>query len=216
VVSTKFSLGVVILAAGSSRRMGRTKLLLPWAATSVLGHLVQQWQQLSAAQIGIVCAPEAGEIQNELDRLDFPKENRIVNPAPERGMFSSIQCAASWPGWKTELSQWLITLGDQPHLLETTLQALLDFAAANTEKICQPLWNGKRRHPVLLPKRIFVQLAGSSASDLKQFLAGREADWAGIDSDDAGLDLDLDTPADYEHMRKLYPESQLPAAGASW
>jgi CTP:molybdopterin cytidylyltransferase MocA len=69
---------------------------------------------------------------------------------------------------------------------------------------------------VLLPGRIFVQLAGSSVPDLKQFLAGHEAEWAGIDSNDAGLDLDLDTPADYERMRKLYAESSLPAAGASW
>ena len=36
--------GVVILAAGRSRRMGKPKLLLPWGETSVLGHLIRQWE----------------------------------------------------------------------------------------------------------------------------------------------------------------------------
>ena len=43
-----FSVGVVILAAGRSARMGRPKLLLPWGETSVLGHLIKQWQALGA------------------------------------------------------------------------------------------------------------------------------------------------------------------------
>ena len=38
--------GVIILAAGASSRMGRPKMLLPWGATSVLGHLIGQWQTL--------------------------------------------------------------------------------------------------------------------------------------------------------------------------
>jgi len=37
-----FAVGVVILAAGRSARMGRPKLLLPWGGTSVLGHLLAQ------------------------------------------------------------------------------------------------------------------------------------------------------------------------------
>ena len=52
-----FSVGVVILAAGRSARMGRPKLLLPWGETSVLGHLIKQWQALGARQIAVVCAP---------------------------------------------------------------------------------------------------------------------------------------------------------------
>ncbi|HRY59690.1 MAG: NTP transferase domain-containing protein [Verrucomicrobia bacterium] len=43
------ALGVVLLAAGRSARMGKPKLLLPWGDTSVLGHLIRQWQSLGAA-----------------------------------------------------------------------------------------------------------------------------------------------------------------------
>ncbi len=98
VVDRAFAVGVIILAAGRSARMGRPKLLLPWGGTSVLGHLIRQWRALDAKQIAVVCARDDGAMQAELDRLGFAEENRICNPAPERGMFSSIQCAAQWPG----------------------------------------------------------------------------------------------------------------------
>src|ERR1051326_7538368 len=110
------SLGVVILAAGRSSRMGRPKLLLPWGESSVLGHLLRVWHSLNARQIGIVCAAHDTGIGAELDRLCFPESQRIANPNPDRGMFSSIQCAAAWRGWEEPLTHWAVVLGDQPHL----------------------------------------------------------------------------------------------------
>ena len=38
----------MILGAGASSRMGQPKLLLPWGATSVLGHQISTWQVLGA------------------------------------------------------------------------------------------------------------------------------------------------------------------------
>src|SRR5262245_7381093 len=133
-----FAPAVIILAAGSSRRMGQPKLLLPWRQTSVLGHLLETWSALKARQIAVACARGAQAIDDELDRLTFPKENRIYNPAPDRGMFSSIQCAADWGGWNPELTHWIITLGDHPQLKQETLQALLDFSATQGDRIWQP------------------------------------------------------------------------------
>ena len=125
--------GVVILGAGASSRMGRPKLLLPWGTTSILGHLISQWQRLSAEQIGLVCAAGQAAMDVELDRLNFATEFRILNPDPARGMFSSIQCAAQWKGWRAGLSHWAVALGDQPHLKETTLKQMLEFAASHPE-----------------------------------------------------------------------------------
>ena len=202
-----FALGVVILAAGSSSRMGRPKLLLPWGETTVVGHLIEQWKQAGARQIAVVCAADAPAAQAELDRLRFPRENRIINPAPERGMFSSIQCAANWPGWKAGLSHWIITLGDQPHLRAETLRTLVEFGAAHPGKICQPLRQGRRRHPVRLPQGIFLALKDSTARDLKVFLQSRSGDFAGWECDDKGLDFDLDTPADYQRALRFAAKS---------
>jgi molybdenum cofactor cytidylyltransferase len=198
------SFGVIILAAGASSRMGRPKLLLPWGETSVLGHLIVQWQSLQAEQIVVVCTEDDGAIRGELDRVGFPTAERIFNPAPERGMFSSIQCAARWAGWKEGLSHFAIVLGDQPHLSPAILSAVLDFTAANPEKICQPSRRGRARHPVLLPRIIFAQLRDAAKENLKAFLQSRSHDVALCDIDDPALDLDMDSPAEYEQIVRLF------------
>jgi hypothetical protein len=47
-------LAVILLGAGASSRMGRPKLLLPWAGTTVIGRLIAQWRELGAGQIAVV------------------------------------------------------------------------------------------------------------------------------------------------------------------
>src|SRR5260370_8277982 len=105
--------------------MGRPKLLLPWSGTSVLGHLIDQWQALKAEQVAVVSAADDSLIQAELDRLGFSANDRVLNAAPERGMFSSIRCAAQWPGWKTALTHCAIVLRSQPHIIPKTLPPVL-------------------------------------------------------------------------------------------
>jgi len=194
-ITGPFSLGTVVLAAGRSRRMGRPKLLLPWHGATVLGHLVAQWQAAGAAQIAVVCAAGDRAIEVELDRLAFPAAHRIFNPAPDRGMFSSIQCAAQWHAWQSALTHFAIVLGDQPHLRPATLRALLRFSAAHPAQVAQPSRAGRPRHPVVLPRAAFLDLPQSPAPHLKQFLASLHR--ATCELDDPGLDLDLDCPADY-------------------
>jgi molybdenum cofactor cytidylyltransferase len=198
--------GVVILAAGRSTRMGRPKLLLPWGCTSIIGHLIGVWQGLGAQQIAVILAVDDSNLASELDRLEAQsvppgRLTRIANPAPDRGMFSSIQCAAKWPGWHNRLTHWAIALGDQPHLRSETLARLIEMAGVYPTEICQPMCEGRLRHPVLLPGPVFVELAGSKAGDLREFLSGREV--KGFAAEDPGLYLDIDRPEDYRKALAL-------------
>jgi molybdenum cofactor cytidylyltransferase len=203
----KVQIGVAILCAGASSRMGRPKLLLPWDRTSVIGHLLRQWRNLGARQIAVVCRPDDDPLSRELDRLRFPKRNRIINPSPERGMFSSIVCAANWPNWEPPLTAWAIVLGDQPHLPTPKLRALLTFQRKHLESICQPSFGGHGQHPVLLPRRAWAELAKSKAATLKEFLAHDRVIECPID--DARLTLDLDTPQDYIRLLRLSKNERL-------
>jgi molybdenum cofactor cytidylyltransferase len=193
--------GVVILAAGKSARMGRPKLLLPWGDTSILGHLLRAWAIAGANQLAPVVAPQDTVIAAELDRLGVPLRDRIPNTEPERGMFSSIQCAARWAGWRGDLTHFVITLGDQPHLRPATLRGLLEFSAGNPEVICQPSLRGRPRHPVVLPKVDFGQLAAAPHFAFHEFLEGRKSETCAFE--DPGLELDIDTPEDYRRALAL-------------
>jgi len=196
-------LAVAILAAGASSRMGRPKLLLPWRDTSVIGHLLRQWPALNAAQIAVVCAAANQALHDEFDRLGVPASQRIPNPHPERGMFSSVQCAAGWPGWNPDITHWAMALGDQPLVRMETLRNLLSFAGEHPEQVTQPSRNRRGRHPVILPAAIVERLKNSPAENLKQFLIASGIPIARCEMDDPGLDLDLDTPADYERALAL-------------
>jgi len=206
--SSSFLVAVVLLAAGASSRMGKPKMLLPWGKTTIIGHLINAWRGQSVEQIAVVCAPGDAAINAELDRLGLPKQNRIANPDAARGMFSSIQSAAQWKGWNERLTHWAIVLGDQPHLPASVLSSLLDFARDRPEKICQPSRNGRPRHPVLFPAVAFQKLAMSNEENLKQFLERMCADVELIEINDPALDLDLDTPADYEEARRVFAERE--------
>jgi molybdenum cofactor cytidylyltransferase len=197
------AIGVVILGAGASSRMGRPKLLLPWGGGAVVGHLIRQWQCLGARQVAIVCRPHDALLAKELNRLGFPARNRIVNPEPERGMFSSIICAVNWDGWLPALTTWAIVLGDQPHLRLKSLRVLIAFQREHPENICQPSYCGHGRHPVLLPRQAWIELGKTTATDLKEFLLGANLAVLKCPIDDAGLALDLDTQADYKQALSL-------------
>jgi molybdenum cofactor cytidylyltransferase len=202
----KFLLGAVILAAGRSSRMGQSKLLLPWGETSVLGHLRDQWRQIGAAQVAVVHAAGDRLILAELDRLAVAEESRIANTDPERGMFRSILCAAEFSGWRPELTHWAIVLGDQPQIQRATLVDLLEFARGHPARVCQPIYHGAPRHPVVLPKSVFLQLAKSQAINLREFIASFEV--AGCPCGDSGVELDIDSPEDY--LRALASAGLLP------
>jgi molybdenum cofactor cytidylyltransferase len=197
------SLGVVILGAGASSRMGQPKLLLPWCGTTVIGHILRQWRELGAGRIAIVHRPNDPALFAELDRLEHPRADRIENPQPELGMFSSVICAANWSGWRREISSWAIALGDQPHLRIETLLELLEFHAAHSGAICQPQFGDHGRHPVILPRPAFRQLRNTQAGTLKDFMKIVACPRLQCPADDSGLAQDLDTPEDYERIKNV-------------
>jgi molybdenum cofactor cytidylyltransferase len=199
--------GIVILAAGKSARMGRPKMLLPWADSTVIGHQIEQWKKHPTSQIAVVCPPETHPLLDELDRLSFPIQDRITNAHPEQGMFSSIQAAARWPGWKDEISHWVISLGDQPHLANETRFRLIRAAIQEPDRIWQPALSGRATHPVVVPARVFRQLADSRADNLKTFLHSQVDAVKLCYCEDPGLGLDMDTPGDYETLRLLHEKT---------
>jgi molybdenum cofactor cytidylyltransferase len=181
--------------------MGEPKLLLPWKESTVIGHLLAVWRSVGADQIAVVCAARPHPLQGELDRLGFPETSRILNGSPELGMFSSIRCAAGWPGWEGNLTHFVVLLGDQPQIRLATLKALVTHAGAHPECICQPALHGRPKHPLVFPAAVFRQLARSEATTLREFLQTSGLPRSFMETEDESLAIDLDTPADYAKAR---------------
>ncbi len=198
-------LGVIILGAGRSSRMGSPKLLLPWQNGTVLGSLLSQWQGLCPAQIAVVCRMGDEAISAELERLGFPSQNRIMNANADLGMFSSIQAAARWTGWVPGLTGWAIVLGDQPHLRTDTLRSILNCHLRHPEAICQPVHGSKSGHPVLLSHQAFSQLQNTLQPTLKDFLNHNSCLVMKCPVPDSGLALDMDTLEDYKQLLTIFP-----------
>ncbi len=119
-------------------------------------------------------------------------------------MFSSVQAASRWEGWKSSLTHCVITLGDQPQISAAVLGLLVHFAAASPTTIVQPQVNDRPKHPVILPREIFYSLRSSSAATLRDFLEQHRTDRRFMNSDDAGLEVDLDTPEEYADARQRF------------
>jgi len=136
---------VIIAAAGASSRMGRPKLLLPVGRHLGYRPSSSQWRTLGAAQIEC-CVPVRKMIGNSTRswyRLGFPPGGPHCQPRPERGMFSSIQCAAGWEGWGPCLTVWRGAGRPRPHLRMETLRPLL-VSSGTSVKICHPLTKAGR------------------------------------------------------------------------
>jgi len=196
----EFQFAAVILGAGRSSRMGEPKLLLPWGKGTILEHLIEQWLSLGASQVAVVVAdnPAVADVVRRDGRAAC-----ITNPDPDRGMFSSVRCAAAWRDWKPGIAHWAISLGDQPHLRRTTLSELIEAVQTDPQGVWQPSYRARRRHPVVLPESAFQALRQTGATDLKNFLESPSIARRTVGVDDPGLEIDIDTPEDYVRAKKL-------------
>ena len=207
-MTSNFRIAAVILGAGASIRMGRPKMLLPWGRTSVIGHIVNLWRmELEAVQVGIVIAPAPCPMSEELDRLCFPESDRIVNSCPERGMFSSVQTASAWQGWRSDITHFALILGDQPQIMSTTLKTLLESVRDLPATIHQPSRNKRPKHPIVFPSTDFRDIAKSQSDTLRTFLNPKKRTF--VEIDEPSLEVDLDYPADYEAALKLADPASL-------
>lgn len=201
-------LGVAILAAGQSTRMGKQKLLLPWCNSTILGHLISLYSTLPSSQVTAVYTRGDSAVRTELERNAVPSLHWIENPKLSPEMYSSVLCAIRWKGWSNRITHIAIVLGDQPQIRLATISQLTQFSRKNPECICQPQYKGKRRHPVILPLSIARSIASRNFSHLKEALDAYKHLILPFPSQDTGLQNDIDTPKDYLEQQTLHDISR--------
>lgn len=187
------SVGAIVLAAGASTRMGEQKLLLPFAGTTVIVHIVQELQAVPVAPVHVVTGHEPDRIHAALTGMGVVFAH---NTDYTRGMLSSIRAGlASAPKHWTAA---LIALGDQPLIRAAHVRKLIDAHATDAGRILVPGHAGRRGHPLLLP-RDFWQEAQEKHDDtgLRGLLAVHSEKLTVIDLATNDVLSDMDTPDDY-------------------
>ena len=195
--NTTHRIALIYLAAGASRRMGRDKALLPWHGRTVVAHHLETLALLQGVDPWIVTRPEDDALTRELDQIGWPPKYRVVNPqAPDCEMMESIIVGARG-ALEYPYSAIAIALIDQARINPSTLAALADGHAERPDHILQPVYGGRRGHPVLLPCGIAKQLTQAGAPTFKHFLAEQESARGAIEVNDPGVVTDMDTPEAY-------------------
>lgn len=179
--------------------MGRPKLLLPYQGDTVVGALVASLRQGGVSDIVLVTAPDDEPLRAWGDRAGL---RLAVNPAPERGMLSSIREGLAAAGGADLLARsgrpLLVTPADLPALRPETVAALLRHGFRDGSTLLVPSYRGRRGHPLLVsPARLPEIETLDLAVGLRELLERHPDQVEKIAVEDPGILQDVDTPEDY-------------------
>lgn len=191
----------LVPAAGASRRMGRRKLLLPFAGGTVIGGLVEALVEGGAGEVALVVAPGDEEL------AAWARERSLalaVNPRPEDGMLSTIRAGLDAVGGTTALAAAgrpvLVAPADLPALSPATVRAVLAALAAGAP-LAVPIHRGRRGHPLGIAPALLPEIDRlDPAVGLRELLDRHAAELREVPVDDRGAIEDVDTPEDYARL----------------
>jgi molybdenum cofactor cytidylyltransferase len=190
--------GLVILAAGGSSRLGRPKQLLEYRGQSLLRHVAEVAAGSVCRPIVVVLGAQASQLDAELRGLPLHvAENRQW----ARGMATSLRCGletlAATDGGNGAV---VILLCDQPLVSVGTINAMVDASQTAGKRIIASEYAGVMGVPALFDRSLFPELLALNGEEGARRVIARHADDVhGIPF--PGGAVDIDTPQDRERLR---------------
>ena len=193
----------VVLAAGKSSRMGRTKALLPLGSSgeTFLGRIIRVLREGGADAVVVVIGGDAAAVRASLPRDD--QVSSVENPRYEDGQLSSLMVGlAAVEQRHGNVEAVMVTLVDLPLISAATVRAVRDAFLANPgAPMVRPRRGERHGHPVIFNRSMFGELRRSDPSKgAKPVVHAHAAEEVNVDVDDDGAFIDIDTPEDYERF----------------
>lgn len=197
-------IAAVILAAGAGRRLGGVaKALLPYRGASYLAAIAAAARAVEpdgvlVDAVVVVGEPFGAEVAAHARQLGLRVR---VNPAPERGMASSVALGFAAIAAGPASAAWLWPV-DHPAVEAATLRRLIaalgDRSADPAVEIARPTYRGAGGHPPLIARALWPALAacGERPDGARGVLRAARA--VAVEVDDAGVVRDVDTDDDRE------------------
>ncbi len=188
---------ILILAAGNSSRMGKTKQLLPFKNTTLLEWAIEQAQKSVVKNVFCVLGANKEVIEKQLTSNIV---EIIYNPNYKDGLSTSIVKGIDFL-LNYNFDSVLIMLADQPHVTSEYLNSLIEVSKNNPSNIIASSYQGSVGVPAIFPKNYFndlLDLKGDKGA--KNFLLQQNNNVIKVNSTQNLLDID--TPEDYQHLLK--------------
>lgn len=187
-------LSAILLAAGESKRMGKTKQLMPLGQSTLLEKAIDNLLNSSVDETIVVVGHKAGEITRTIAGRPV---KIALNPDYRRGMSTSIIAGLKQADPRSQAV--MLAMGDQPLVASRTINRLIDAFKKHNKGIAVPTHRGRRGHPVIFDIKYKAELLM-----LKGDIGGREIvknhpdDVLEVPVDSPSVISDIDTQEEYQ------------------
>ncbi len=177
--------------------MGRCKHLLPLGDRPVISRFLEALQKGGAEEIVLVLSPRGAEIREAIRDLPVTV---VWNLDPEADMASSLRIGLK--SLPADCEGILTGPGDLPLLTSGTVSLLIERFRGDLGRIIQPVFRGKKGHPLLFPRAVLEEL--HDLPTLREVIGRDPGRVVRIPVEDTGVVSDIDTPEDYERAKKMW------------
>lgn len=198
-------IGIVVLAAGASRRLGRPKQLLDLGGEALIRHTVRNALASRAEDVLVVLGNEADRIRSEIADLG---PRIALNPNFAAGQSTSM--IAGVCALPPDVEAAIFMLGDQPTVDAMLLDALIERFRSTAAPVVQPYYDdGKPGNPVLISRELFPELwAVTGDTGARGVVQAHRAEVERV-SVDLPHPLDVDSEEDYQALRAEWEHRRL-------
>jgi len=184
----------IVLAAGESSRFGQCKQLMLLGEKTILEHVLDALAQSAVDNVIVVLGAHANDIKK---RVQFVREQIVVNPNYAQGMSSSIRSGVRALDARCEAA--LMVLGDQPFVTPQTLDRIIDEYRRTKAPIVIPTYRGARGNPVIVDHSVFPRMMELSG-DVGFRSLFKELPVVKFPVEDVGIVTDIDTQDDFDEV----------------
>ena len=191
-VPTAPKIAALILAAGQSRRMGRTnKLLAEVDGVPMVARVAGAVSASKVDPVVVVLGHQADAVRHCLGDTDA---TFVDNPDYAEGLSTSL--TAGLAALPDDIDGVVICLGDMPRVRADEIDRLIAaFDLDEGRAICLPTHLGKRGNPVLWARRFFDEMGDLRGDVGARHLIGEYAELVTeVEMRGDGILVDVDTP----------------------
>ena len=186
----------VVLAAGTSSRMGRNKLFLPLGGISVLRRAVAAARGAGLDPVLVVLGHESDRALAELQGLPCTP---VINEEYARGMNTSVRAGIS--AVPDDASGAVVMLADMPFVTAGMVRGLVERYRSSETPLVVSTYGDVLAPPILYGRALFPELRALDGDGCgKRVVKAHREEAVEVAWDPVAL-ADLDVPEDVERVR---------------